>query len=338
MTKKAKFPKVTVIGGGTGTFVVLSGLKKYPLDLAVIVSVMDSGGSTGRLHNQLGILPPGDLRQCLVALSEASKLWRKLFLYRFDKGDLAGHNFGNIFLSALEKNTSSYQEVINIASYILKTKGKVIPVTYQKTDIVVQYKSGKIITGEGLIDKNFREKTKVVKTYLKPMVQANPEAIKRINDSDFILIGPGDFYTSLIPNLLVKGIKNAIKKSPAKIIFILNLFTKSGQTSNYKGSDHLKDISFYLGRQPDFIIVNNKKIPKKIINWYSKYSEKLVENDLVKFYPQEKIIKGDIIDSQEHHFSSSEKYTSPLVRSLLRHHPEKLAQLLYTKLLQENSH
>src|SRR3989344_7254506 len=136
--------KITVLGGGTGTFVVLSGLKKYPLDLSAIVTMMDSGGSTGRLRDQLGVLPPGDLRQCLVALSEASELWRKLFLYRFEKGDLKGHNFGNIFLSALEKVSENYNEVIESVSFVLKTKGKVIPVTFEKAHLCVKYESGKI--------------------------------------------------------------------------------------------------------------------------------------------------------------------------------------------------
>ena len=140
--------KVTVIGGGTGTFVVLSGVKQYAVDLGVIVTMMDSGGSTGRLRDQLGVLPPGDLRQCLVALSEAPLLWRRLFLYRFESGDFAGHNFGNLFLSALEKVCSSYDEVINTASFVLKTKGKVIPVTFDNTNLCVQYRSGKIIKGE----------------------------------------------------------------------------------------------------------------------------------------------------------------------------------------------
>src|SRR3989339_1744541 len=128
--KKNNMKKITVLGGGTGTFVVLSGIKRLPINLAVIVSMMDSGGSTGRLRDQLGILPPGDLRQCLVALSEAPELWRKLFLYRFEKGDLKGHNFGNIFLSTLEKICSNYNEAITLASYVLKTKGRVVPVTF----------------------------------------------------------------------------------------------------------------------------------------------------------------------------------------------------------------
>ena len=135
--------KITVIGGGTGTFVVLSGLKNFQLDLSVVVSMMDSGGSTGRLRDQLGILPPGDLRQCLVALSDAPILWRKLFLYRFEKGDLKGHNFGNIFLAALEKVSRSYDEAIETVAYVLKTKGKVIPVTLNKLHLVAEYENGK---------------------------------------------------------------------------------------------------------------------------------------------------------------------------------------------------
>ena len=202
--------KVTVIGGGTGTFVVLSGLKEYPFDLGVIVSMMDSGGSTGRLRDQLGVLPPGDLRQCLVALSEAPLLWRKLFLYRFESGDLANHNFGNIFLSALEKVTKSYDKVIETVSYVLKTKGKVIPVTFDKTHLCVTYESGKTIKGEGNIDEDNKEKSRIKKAYLDPLVQANPEALKRIKQSNFIIIGPGDLYTSIFPVLLTKGIKEAM--------------------------------------------------------------------------------------------------------------------------------
>src|SRR3989344_3042052 len=143
--------KVTVIGGGTGTFVVLSGLRDYPLKLSVIVSMMDSGGSNGKLRDQLGVLPPGDIRQCLVALSSAPKLWRELFLYRFEKGDLAGHNFGNILLAALEKNTGNYTEVIDWASKVLGTVGSVIPVTLKKSHLCVKFDTGEVLKTEGRI-------------------------------------------------------------------------------------------------------------------------------------------------------------------------------------------
>ncbi len=320
--------KITVIGGGTGTYVVLQGLKNYLLDLAVIVSMIDSGGSTGRLRDQLGVLPPGDLRQCLLALSEASDLWRQLFLYRFEKGDLAGHNFGNIFLSALEKVSANYQEVVEIASYLLKTKGEVIPVTFDKSDLCVKYENGKVIKGEGNIDKNFNEKSRIIQAYLEPEAEANKKAIQRILKSDYIIIAPGDLYTSIIPVFLVKKIKEALRKTKAKLIFILNLMTKNGQTTNYKASDFLKDIFYYIKRIPDFIIVNTGKISKRILNWYAKNHEFPVINDLNNLNFSGVIIKDDLIDRKKVVFSKKEIFIDPRVRSILRHDSFKLAKVL----------
>ena len=312
--------KVTVCGGGTGTFVVLSGLKKYPLDLAVIVTMMDSGGSTGRLRDQLGVLPPGDVRQCLVALSEASDLWRKLFLYRFEAGDLKGHNFGNIFLSALEKVADDYNKVLSAASYILRCKGKVIPVTLQKTNLVAEYTNGLKLKGEGKIDTYKNTKTYIQKLYLEPKVKANKKAIERIKNSDYIILGPGDLYTSLIPNFLPGGIKEAFKKTKAKIIYLLNLMTKKGQTHNLKASDHLRIIQQYLGREIDLIIVNSGRIPKNILEWYSKYGEKVVEDDL----EEKKVVRADLVFRK----SFSQSKADMIQRSILRHSSEKVAKLL----------
>lgn len=320
--------KITVIGGGTGTFIVLSGLKKYPIDLGVIVTMMDSGGSTGRLRDQLGVLPPGDLRQCLVALSDAPVLWRKLFLYRFDKGDLAGHNFGNIFLSALEKVAKNYQEVVDLAGFVLKIKGRVIPVTFEKAHLCVQYENGKIVKGEGNIDKNYKEKTRIKKLYLEPKINANFQAIERILDSDYLIIGPGDLYTSIIPIFLVNKIKESIKKTKAKIIYILNLMTKTGQTTNYKASDHVSDIINYLERELDFLVINNGKIPNSIINWYKKFNEKIVIDDVNENNFSGTIIRTDIVDKKKVNISSSDKLVDPRVRSILRHDSNKLAKVL----------
>jgi uncharacterized cofD-like protein len=314
--------KITVIGGGTGTFVVLSGLKKYPLDLAVVVSMMDSGGSTGRLRDQLGVLPPGDLRQCLVALSEAPLLWRRLFLYRFENGDLQGHNFGNIFLAALEKVSSSYEKALETAAYVLKIKGKVLPVTFSKTHLGVEYENGKVIKREGLIDENTNEKSKIKKAFLIPEVSANKKALERIENSDYIIIGPGDLYTSIIPVFLVKGVKEAFKKSKAKIIYIVNLMTKSGQTHNYKASDHITDLTKYLGKVPDIVLVNNGKIPQEIIKWYLANKEIKVENDL-KNNHQFKIIEEDILDKKK----IEKDFSDSLNRSILRHDSKKIAQV-----------
>lgn len=314
--------KITVIGGGTGTFVVLSGLKKYPLDLSVVVTMMDSGGSTGRLRDQLGILPPGDLRQCLVALSDAPLLWRKLFLYRFEKGDLAGHNFGNIFLAALEKVSDSYDEAIETVSYVLKIKGKVIPVTFNKLQLVAEYGNGKKITGESLIDENHLEESRIDTAYLEPQGKANPKAIKSIEESDYIVIGPGDLYTSIIPVLLVNGVKEAIKKSKAKIIFIMNMMTKSGQTTNYKASDHVKDLVKYLGIEPHYILINNGAISKEVLSSYERYNEVKVVNDLNK--NGYVIIEKDLVDVKKVEQNSSDI----LYRSILRHDSEKIAEML----------
>lgn len=321
--------KVTVIGGGTGTFVVLSGLKQYPIDLGVIVTMMDSGGSTGRLRDQLGVLPPGDLRQCLVALSEAPLLWRKLFLYRFESGDFAGHNFGNLFLSALEKVCSNYDEVIETASFVLKTKGKVIPVTFAKTNLCIRYKSGKIIKGESGIEENIHESSPIKKAFLEPTAEPNSEAIKRIRESSVLIIGPGDLYTSIIPVLLVKDIKKAILSTKAKIVFIMNLMTKSGQTNNYKATNHLKDLGQYLGRIPNIVITNTSKIPPGILQWYRKHNENIVENDLRINGYRGKIIEGNLIDTHRFEKTSADK----LSRSILRHDSEKLAKVL-KKLIQ----
>jgi len=314
--------KITVIGGGTGNFVVLSGLKKYPLDLSVVVTMMDSGGSTGRLRDQLGILPPGDLRQCLVALSDAPLLWRKLFLYRFEKGDLEGHNFGNIFLAALEKVSSNYDEAIETVSYVLKAMGKVIPVTLNKLHLVAEYENGKKVTGEGLIDENHSEKSRIKNAYLEPQGKANPKAIKSIEESDYIVIGPGDLYTSIIPVLLVKDIKEAMKKSKAKIIYIMNMMTKSGQTTSYKASDHVADLVKYLGREPEVVLINNGEISSDILSTYEHYNEVKVVNDLNKNGYQ--IIEKDLVD-----ITKVEKNSSDILyRSILRHDSEKVAETL----------
>ena len=316
--------KITVIGGGTGTFVVLSGLKKHDLDLSAIVTMMDSGGSTGRLRDQLGVLPPGDLRQCLVALSEAPDLWRQLFLYRFEQGDLKGHNFGNIFLSALEKVSSDYTEVLETAHYVLKAKGNVMPVTFEKTHLCVEYESGKVICGEGNIDEDNPEQSRIVKAYLEPDVNPNEAAIKRIQDSDYIVVGPGDLYTSIIPVLLVDDLKGHIKRSKAKIVYIMNLMTKAGQTSHYKAHDFVEDITQYLGRKPDYIINHKGEIPEAILEWYADHEEFPVKNDVTESELESKMIEGDIINRDHIQKNGSDQLT----RSILRHDSDKLTELL----------
>lgn len=325
--------KVTVIGGGTGTFVVLSGLKEKQFDLGVIVSMMDSGGSTGRLRDQLEVLPPGDLRQCLVAMSEAPLLWRKLFLYRFENGDLKGHNFGNIFLSALEKVTGDYSQVLEQASYVLKTKGPVLPVTFDKTTLCVEYESGAVLKGEGTIDEDNNEQSRIVKAYLEPTANPNPDAIQRIKESDVLVIGPGDLYTSIIPVLLVDGVKDAIIERNPKVIYISNIMTKTGQTTHYKASTHVHDLERYLGKEPDYVVLNTEKIPDDLEKWYNSHNEEVVFNDLHENGYRGAIVESELLDSNEVAKSAADT----LSRSLVRHDSQKLAEVLASIIHNETS-
>ncbi|EKE21203.1 MAG: hypothetical protein ACD_7C00311G0003 [uncultured bacterium] len=225
---------VVTIGGGTGSFTLLSGLKKYPINISAIVSMADDGGSTGRLRDELGVLPPGDIRQCLVALSNSSDTLRELMNYRFENGGLKGHNFGNILLSALEKIQGSFSLGVKEATHILGVQGQVIPVSEDEMNLYIKLKNDKILVGEKQLDHNNDvRKYGIKKVYLKPSAQADREALSAIKKADIIIIGPGDHHGSIIPNLLVSGISEAIRKSKAKVIYNCNLTNKKGQTENF---------------------------------------------------------------------------------------------------------
>lgn len=317
--------KVTIIGGGTGIFANLSGLKEYPLDLGVVMTMMDSGGSTGKLRVQLGVLPPGDLRQCLVALSDAPKLWRDLFLYRFDEGDFRGHNFGNIFLSTLEKLASDYDEVVELASYILKSKGEVCPVTYTQTNLKATYLDGTKLISEDAID-SYKGDSNIVDLTLTNPAVATEKTVSRLKHSDFIILGPGDLYTSIFPVLLVDGVIDAIRLSKAKIIVVMNLMNKTGQTTDFSTFTILEEFHKYLGgNKIDYVLMSNSNIDKKVLAYYASHGELPIKNDL-----DEKNFKGEIIKAD---ISSTISYIKPsgdnLERTLLRHDPSKVAGALY---------
>ncbi len=319
-------PSVVTLGGGTGSFVVLSGLKNYDIDLSAIVAMTDSGGSTGKLRDQLGVLPPGDLRQALVALSEAPDIWRKLFTYRFETGDLEGHNFGNIFLSAIEKITNSNQDAIYRASDILQTSGRVIPVTFDKCSLCAQYEDGSIIEGEVKIEEMEKHGVRISKMFLKPNAYMNLEAKKVLERANFLIFGPGDLYTSIIPNLLVSGMVDVIKNLKAKKIFIVNLMTRKGQTDDFKVSSFINEIEKYLGKESlDYVIVNSKRPPEDLILRYKKVDGAYpVEDDVGGFYGSSKIIRADVLSNLVFEKSSSDS----LKRSLIRHDSDKLSRAI----------
>lgn len=311
--------KVCTIGGGTGNFVILRGLKRYPVDLSAIVSMSDNGGSTGVLRDELGVLPAGDARQCIVALSNSSRLMRNLMNYRFDTGALMGHSFGNLFLSALEKVTGSFERAIEETGRILNMRGKVIPVTIEHVHLKMILANEKILEGEKEIylsqeiDQGYKEIS------LTPKAAANSQAIEEILNADAVIIGPGGFYTSIIANLLVDGIADAIRKTPATKIFVVNLMNRKGQTTNFQVSDHVRELEKYLGKGIfDTILVNNQHPDPELIEIYREEGE-LIQCDMegpeIVLAPMlgelKEKAKGDLIE-----------------RNLIRHDSKKLANEL----------
>ncbi|MEN9654554.1 MAG: hypothetical protein RL235_666 [Chlamydiota bacterium] len=316
---RALSKKVVVIGGGTGNFVVLRGLKKYPLDLTAIVSMADDGGSTGILRDELGVLPPGDVRQCLVALSNSSRLMRSLMSYRFENGGLGGHSFGNLFLSALEKVTGSFEKAVEEAGKILYIKGKVIPVTTHQVRLKMVLEDRRILEGEKEIYLS-QEIDRGYKTiYLEPDPKVNPRVIEEIHNADLVVIGPGGLHTSLIPNLLVEGVSDAICRSDAKKVFVMNLMNRKGQTTRYKTSDYLNEVVRFLGADVfDYILINDQKPPKKLIDVYAEEGE-LVENNLDDPRLVFSKMLGKISDASQRDL---------IKRNLIRHDSNKLAEEL----------
>jgi len=246
MSKRIK--KIVCLGGGTGVSVVLVGLKKYLVDLTAIVTMFDSAGSSGKLRKELDILPLGDVRQCLIALSNEKEL-TPLLNYRFGKGGLKGHNFGNLLIAALIGVTGSLKGAIDKIIKILNIKGKVIPVTLEKADLVAVLKNNqKIKEEEKIINCPFVSKIGIRKLFLAPKVKANPKAISAIRSADLIVIAPGKFYTSILPIFLVKGISEAVRKSRAKKVFVCNLMTQVGNTDGFGVEDFSTILEKYLGK------------------------------------------------------------------------------------------
>lgn len=290
---------------------VLSGLKKYSVNLSAIVTMADDGGSSGILRDEYGVLPPGDIRRALVALSRSDKLMRDLFNHRFKSGGLSGHSFGNLFLSTLAKTTGSFEKAVNRAHEVLDVRGKVVPVTLADIRLFAELENGKIIEGESNIDiPKHNPKLKIKKIFLRPQAKVNPEAVKLIKKADLIVLGPGDLYTSIIPNLLVNGLTGSIKNSKAKKVFVMNIMTKSGETNEFKTSNFISILEKYLGNGIlDYVIVNKEKpSPAKLSYYKRKDKADFVEMDL----KDKRILASNILSKGK----------------LIRHDEKKLAKML----------
>lgn len=260
--------KLVAIGGGTGLSTLLRGIKKYTSNITAMVTVSDDGGSSGRLRNELGILPPGDIRNCLVALAKDESTLSSLFQYRFDTGTgLEGHSFGNLFLAALNNIAEDdFQQAIKLSGDILSIQGKVFPATLQKTTLCAEMKSGEIICGESIIPEKNGE---IKKIFLKPEnCTPLPEVIMAIKEADAIILGPGSLYTSVLPNLQVPGIVEAIKESEALKIYVCNVMTQAGETTNFTASQHLKALYDNSTEKLVDIIIINDEMPVTLVEKY----------------------------------------------------------------------
>ncbi len=261
--------RVVVMGGGTGTFTVLSGLRRYPVDLSAIVTMADDGGSSGLLRDELGVLPPGDVRQALVALSEESQLLRNLFNYRFNKGTLKGHSFGNLFLTALEKTSGSFATAVSEASKILRIRGTVIPVTLDNVRLNARLSDGTIIRGETNIDIPSKRRAPIARVWLTPKARLNPAARATILAADLVVIGPGDLYTSIIPNLLVSGMADALSKARGRVAYVANLMTKRGETDGFTAHEFVNRLANYLKPGTlDYVLFNTGKPSSALLKRY----------------------------------------------------------------------
>ncbi len=269
--------KVVVLGGGTGLSVLLSGLKKFPLDITAIVSVSDNGSSTGKLREEFNTPAVGDIRRVLISLSETEPLVEKLFNYRFHTtSDLNGHTVGNLILTATKEITGNLSDGIEALSKVFNLKGKVVPLTEDNVTLMAKMTDGSIVKGETEITTSGK---KIKKVFYEETPIITPLAIKEIREANIIVLSMGSIYTSIIPNLINKEIIDAIDNSNAKVMYVCNMMTQPGETDGFSVSDHVKLLNSYLGNKKiDKVLVNNKLIDKMILDKYQNEEQK----DLVK--------------------------------------------------------
>ncbi len=308
-------PKIVAIGGGTGLSTLLRGLKEYTGNITAIVSIADDGGSSGRLQRELGVLPPGDIRKNIAALADAEPLMSRLFEYRFDEGEgLEGHSFGNLFIVAMTEVAGNFEEAVRETSRVLAVRGQILPATLSALTICARTEDGETIRGESRIT----EHGHIKEVFLDPpAIQANPDAIRAILQADIIVCGPGSLLTSVLPNLLVEGIRRAIEVSPALKIYVCNVATQHGETDAFKVSDHyqtlkehLKGTSFF-----DFVLANSNTDAVLPEEWHSEP----VRIDHMALNGA-RVVKADVVDEQHRYRHESKKLADALIRLYYERH------------------
>lgn len=320
--------KIAVIGGGTGSFTLLQNLKHYTKHISALVNMADDGGSTGVLRDELGALPPGDVRQCLVALSESEKV-RELFTYRFEDGSMKGHAFGNLFLTALEKMTGNFAEAVETASEVLNVTGEVHPITLDPVTLVWRKQNGESVRGEFAIGDTDFEGERQPNLMLDPAPTINPAASNAILDADIIVIAPGNLYTSLAPALVVPGVSDALQQTAAKKVYVCNLVTKPGQTDDFMVHDFASEIERLGDFQLDYVLFNNQPPAQQLLDKYARDGEYAVKWDKEILKQQHYQFLGRKFISDEMS-STNRPEADPIaaVRSYIRHDSDAVARQL----------
>ncbi|MCS7172889.1 MAG: YvcK family protein [Armatimonadetes bacterium] len=304
-------PRIVAIGGGTGLSTLLRGLKAYATYLTAVVTVTDDGGSSGRLRRELGILPPGDINDCLVALAEVEPVMTRLFQYRFDRGDLVGHSFGNLFLASMVGVGGDLVSAVRLASRVLAIRGQVLPATADHVVLGAEFVDGTVVEGESAIP---QARKAIRRVYLNPPnVRPVPEVLEAIVEADLILLGPGSLFTSVLPNLLVPGIAEALRGVSAPVVYIVNVMTQPGETDGFRASDHVRTVVEHLGPGVVDVALVNTQMPRNrgLLERYREQGAFPVEPDLERI-----------------RHLGVETVGRPLMseRDLLRHDPARLAQ------------
>lgn len=315
-------PKVVVIGGGTGLSTMLRGLKLYTNNITAIVTVGDDGGGSGKLRADLGMLPPGDIRNCILALADTEPIMEDLLQYRFKEGSLKGQNFGNLFLAAMAGISDNFEDAVQKMSSVLAVTGKVLPVTLDDMKLIAELENGSVVEGESIIPEEvIKQKSKIKQLRIDPE-RAKPlmDALIAIKEADAIVMGPGSLYTSIIPNLLVEDIVEGINKSDAIKIYISNVMTQPGETDDFAVSDHIKTLMKYSGKNSvQYVIANNGTIPKDIEERYLNEGSKLVKLDYENIEDLNvKVVETDLVK---------------ITKGYVKHDSEHLAQVLMTTIL-----
>jgi uncharacterized cofD-like protein len=313
--------QVTTIGGGSGQFALLSGLRDLRgIDITAIVSMVDSGGSTGRLRDELGILPPGDILKCILALSPHGETSRNLLLKRFQKDRrLRGHNAGNMLLTMLSRYTGSFPTGVAALAEILDVKGTILPVTTDQATLVAELTDGTRIYGERAIDMpRGHQREKINDVFLVPhhneSIRVYPPVVAAIKEADYIILGPGDLFTSIIPNLVVPSVSEALSQTKAKLFYVINIMTKFGETHNFKASDFVSHLESFIGRRIDAAIYNETRPDQKLSELYAKQKSDFVElNSNDPIWTERDLHCAGLLDSSN---------------DVIRHNSNKLADLM----------